>query len=251
VNPKVERALLQTPLTKLSPADAYLRGSVLEEREGFEAARAAYALADQGLYDADVRAARDFALRHVVETVRDGEGPVVDFATGRGTLLHLLLSELLRSLVATDVSPTILARVRRRLGEERISYIVADARELPFEDGSIPTLVTHLGLANVPDSQRLLHELRRVGGELVATHVFYPEDDEENRAAAREIGVEALLVRSTMLATFREAGWEVGVEIEQPVHARPTPESELVAGVRIDGLPVAPTTATWCVLRAS
>ena len=67
----------------------------------------------------------------------------------------------------------------------------------------------------------------------------------------RNMGVEALLVRSTMLATFREAGWEVGVEIEQPVHARPTPESELVAGVRIDGLPVAPTTATWCVLRAS
>src|SRR3954452_17623829 len=84
-------------------------------------------------------------------------------ATGRGTPLERLLSGTQRPLDATDVSGTVLGRVRVRLGTQRIEYVVADARTLPLEEASIATLVSHLGLANVPDADALLRELRRVG----------------------------------------------------------------------------------------
>jgi SAM-dependent methyltransferase len=241
--------MLESPLESLNGADAFLRAQVLEEREGFAAARKAFAFADAHLYSAEARDARDACLAHVVELLRAGEGLVLDVATGRGTLLELLLRETARPLGATDVSPTILRRVRERLGDERVEYLAADAHELPFAAGEVPTLVSHLGLANVPSSA--LRELRRVGRELVATHVFYPDDDAENRAAAREAGLEQLLVRSAALETLADAGWDAAVEAERAVRARPTPESALVPGVRIDGIPVVETTATWCVLRAS
>jgi SAM-dependent methyltransferase len=222
---------------------------VLEERDGFAAAREAFAFADEHSYSPEVREARDACLRHVVELAHDGDGLVLDVATGRGTLLELLLRGTARPLSATDVSPTILRRVHERLGNERIEYVAADAHELPLADGSIPTLVTHLGLANVPASA--LRELRRVGRELIATHVFYPDDDAENRRAAREAGLEQLLFRSAALQALAEAGWNATTEAERTVRARPTPESALAPGVRIDGIPVVETTATWCVLRAA
>lgn len=249
-NPDVQHALLESPLAELSPADAYLRGSVLEERVGFDAARDAYASADSRLYSEEVRRARDEALGYVVEVVRGGDGLVVDVATGRGTLLERLLDATDRPLVATDVSSTILGHLRRRLGDERVRYITADARSLPFEDASVPTCVSHVGLANVPENDALLAELRRVGRELVVTHVFYPEGDDENRSVAREHGLETLLVRSSALDAFGAAGWKVEILAEQEVNAEPTPESLLIPGVRIDAIPVAATTATWCVLYA-
>jgi ubiquinone/menaquinone biosynthesis C-methylase UbiE len=196
-----------------------------------------------------VRDARDACLKHVVELTRGGEGLVLDVATGRGTLLELLLRRTSRPVGAMDVSPTILRRVRERLGDERVEYVAADAHELPFGDGEVPTLVSHLGLANVPATA--LGELRRVGRELVATHVFYPDEDAENRAAAREAGLEELLFRSGALETLADAGWDAEIEAERAVRAEPTPESALVPGVRIDCIPVVETTAMWCVLRAS
>jgi SAM-dependent methyltransferase len=240
--------MLDAPLESLNGADAFLRGQVLAERDGFAAAREAFAFADAHLYSAEVRVARDACLAHVVELVRGGEGLVLDVATGRGTLLELLLRAKSRPLGATDVSPTILRRVRERLGDECVEYVAADAHELPFADGAVPTLVSHLGLANVPATA--LGELRRVGGELVSTHVFYPDDDAENRAAARDAGLEQLLIRSTALQTLADAGWDAAVEAERAVRARPTPESALIPGVRIDGIPVVETNATWCVIRA-
>jgi len=249
-NPAFERALLDSPLADLNGADLFLRASVLEERSGFDAAREAYALADERTYATDLRRARDEMLDRVVELVRGGAGTVVDVATGRGTLLERLLGATSRPLVATDVSPTVLARVNARLGEPRIDYVAADARELPFEDSSIPTLVSHVGLANVPDAPRLLRELRRTGRELFATHVFYPEEDEENRRAAREHDLEQLLFRDGALAAFAEAGWELAIDREQELAVEPTPASALIEGVRIDALPVARTQLAYCVLAA-
>jgi SAM-dependent methyltransferase len=246
----VERALLESPLASLNGADLFLRASVVEERQGYAAARDAYALADERLYSAEVREARYAMLARVAELVADGDGAVVDVATGRGTLLERLQAATRRPLVATDVSPTVLGRVRDRFGARRIDYVAADARSLPFEDGSIPTLASHLGLANVPDAGALLRELRRVGCELVATHVFFAEDDEPNLAAARAHGLTALATRRSALAELHAAGWKAEVDLEREVHADPTPASQLVPGVPIDGLPVAPAQATWCVLVA-
>ena len=251
-NPEIECALLHSPLDGLNGADLFLRASVVEERSGFDAAREAYELADERTYEQEVRSARDAMLDRVVELVRagDGDGTVVDVATGRGTLLERLLAATERPLVATDISATVLERVRRRLDDERVEYIVADARALPFSDGAIPTFASHVGLANVPNAAPLLRELRRAGRELVATHVFYPEPDEENRHAARELGLEELLFRESAFHAFAAAGWKLEVDSEQEIEAEPTPASELIEGVRIDALPAAPTRISYCVLLA-
>ncbi len=245
-NPDVERGLLEAPLESLNGADAYLRGSVLEERGGDPAE--AYARADRECYPEEFRAARDGALDRVVELVR-ADGTVLDVATGRGTLLRLLAAATTRPLVASDVSEHVLRATERRVPGLR--YVAADARSLPFADGEIATLVTHVGLMNVPRGPEVLRELRRVGRELLATHYFYPADDDENRRAARELGLEDLLVRDAALAAFADAGWDVAVEAEREVDAVPTPKSALIPGVGIDGLPVRETRVTWCVLRAT
>jgi SAM-dependent methyltransferase len=242
--------LLDSSLDELNGADLFLRATVLEERHGYAGAHDAYALADERLYSADVRAARDAMLARVVALVAAGDGTVADIATGRGTLLERLLERTQRSLVATDVSETVLGRVRARLGTERIDYVVTDARSLPFEDASIATLVSHLALANVPDADALLRELRRVGRELIATHVFFRDDDKGNIAAARELGLAGLATRGAALRAFAAAGWSAGVALEREVRADPTPVSELVPGVGIDGLPVVPGPVTWCVIVA-
>jgi len=242
--------LLESPLDELNGADLFLRATVLEERRGYAAAHESFTLADQRLYSAEVRAARDAMFARVGELVAGGDGPVADVATGRGTLLERLLEGTQRPLVATDVSETVLGRVRARLGTERIDYIVADARTLPFEEGSVATLVSHLGLANVPDADPLLRELRRVGPELIATHVFFRDDDERNLGAAHELGLDGLATRDVALSAFAAAGWSAAVDLEREVHAEPTPVSELVPGVGIDGLPVVPASVTWCVIVA-
>jgi SAM-dependent methyltransferase len=174
----------------------------------------------------------------------------VDVATGRGALLERLLEATHRPLVATDVSETVLGRVRARLGTERIDYVAADARSLPFEDGSVPTLVSHLGLANVPDADALLRELRRVGTESIATHIFFRDDDERNIAAAGELSLAGLATRGAALTAFAAAGWTAAIDLEREVRAEPTPVSELVPGVGIDALPAVPGAVTWCVIVA-
>jgi ubiquinone/menaquinone biosynthesis C-methylase UbiE len=195
-----------------------------------------------------VRAARDAAFSRAVELVAEGDGVVVDVATGRGTLLERLL-ETGRPLVATDVSPTVLRRVEQRFGDARISYVATDARSLPFADAEIPTLTTYVGLGNVPDTEALLRELRRVGRELGAVHQFYRDDGSENAEAIRAGGFAGALFRNELLASAERAGWTVEIEAERTVVASPTPDSLLVPGLRVDGIPVAETEATWCVLH--
>jgi hypothetical protein len=246
-HPAAERALLDSPLDSLNGADAYLRAAVLEERG--EDAVAAYRAADERCYSAELRAARDGALERVVELAQRRDGLLVDVATGRGGLLSRLVGATSRPLVATDVSPHVLRATERRLPGPR--YVVADACSLPFDDGEVGTLVTHVGLANVAGGRRLLRELRRVGHELIATHVFYPADDQANRTVARELGLEELLVRETALPAFAAEGWDVAVDYEREVKADPTPSSAIVPGLGIDTLPAEATRITWCVLRAT
>ena len=92
--------------------------------------------------------------------------------------------------------------------------------------------------------------MRRVGRELIATHVFFRDDDEPNLAAACELGLDRLATCGSALAAFSASGWSVTVELERDVRADPTPVSELVPGVSIDGLPVVPASVTWCVIVA-
>jgi uncharacterized protein YbaR (Trm112 family) len=163
--PDVERALLAPDPSELGPADLFFRALALEERCDFAAAREAAALADLGLYSVETRACRDRLLEALVDSAARESGLLVDLATGRGTLLERLAARLDGPLVATDVSPRVLARTARALDElglgANVSLLACDARRLPFRAGAVDIVTSHLGLANVLDPGPLLQGLRR------------------------------------------------------------------------------------------
>ena len=112
-------------------------------------------------------------------------------------------------------------------------------------------MTSYLGLSNVKEPGELLAELRRVtAGELLSTSLFYPKDDAANRAVIEEAGLASLLLERPALAHFDDAGWEVTLANRCQARALPTPRSELLGGVGVDGLPVAATTLTWGTIIA-
>jgi len=255
-HPEVERALLETPLEELSPADRFFRGLLLEERGEFAEARAAEEAAHAGLYTREYRDCWRSQLEYVLERLAAAEGEVVDLASGRGYLAKELAGRLNCHVVLIDFSPRVLRRNRRHFETlglyGRVSLIACDARRLPFRDGAVKTMTTNLGLANIEDPGGLLGELRRVvAGEFLAISHFFPEDDAENAEVIRKFGLEAFLFEDAALEQFAQAGFQVELANVCRGRALPTPRSRLIEGAGIDALPVAETELTWCTLIAA
>ncbi len=176
-------------------------------------------------------------------------------ASGRGTLVERLAAELDQRIVATDASPHVLLRTGRALAElglgGRVSLVACDARTMPFRDGAVPTMTTHLGLANVVEPGALLGELRRVAsGRFLATTSFYPPGDGVNGAEIRRLGLEGLVYRDTLLAELAAAGWAADVVSTCRARAEPTPTGVVLDGAVVDTLPVAGTELEWALVDA-
>jgi ubiquinone/menaquinone biosynthesis C-methylase UbiE len=76
-------------------------------------------------------------------------------------------------LTLTDLSPGMVETVRDALGD-RAGYVVADAQELPFAEGSFDAAIANHMLFHVPDRPRALAEIARVlrpGGAFRATTI--------------------------------------------------------------------------------
>lgn len=81
-----------------------------------------------------------------------GPGRVLDLGCGTGHSFHLLAP---RETVGVDISAEALA------GQER-ETVVADMRELPFEDDAFDSVVAAHSVEHVPDPERVLAEIARV-----------------------------------------------------------------------------------------
>ncbi len=75
-----------------------------------------------------------------------------------------------------DLTPAMLARARKQIaGRKDIALKLGDAMQLPFADEHFDTIIMHLILAVVPDSQRALQEAQRVlrpGGRILILDKF-------------------------------------------------------------------------------
>ena len=80
------------------------------------------------------------------------DGRVLDLGCGVGHSFHLLAP---RETVGVDIDPGALA------GQDR-ETVVADMRELPFADGSFPSVLSVQSREHVPDPDRVLAEVCRV-----------------------------------------------------------------------------------------
>jgi SAM-dependent methyltransferase len=97
------------------------------------------------------------ALRPLARTDR-----VLDAACGTGRITSFLLREGFTDVVASDISPAMMAVAQRHLAQ--VSFHQADVTSLPFEDASFDT-VTCVGLLmHLDEATRLraLRELARV-----------------------------------------------------------------------------------------
>jgi len=97
-------------------------------------------------------------------------------------------------LVAIDVQPQMVRRVRGRLRREGASDLaaarVADARDLPFDNGSFDRVFLVSALPEMPAKGRVLAEIRRVlapGGVLSISEEFFDPEYRLPRETVRRV----------------------------------------------------------------
>jgi demethylmenaquinone methyltransferase/2-methoxy-6-polyprenyl-1,4-benzoquinol methylase len=128
--------------------------------------------------------------RAAVAAARLGpDGTALDVACGTGRLAEALATAAGPGgrVVGVDVARGMLARAERRANRSRhagappgvLEYRVADALDLPFEDGTFDAATIGFGLRNLRDYARGLAEMTRVvkpGGRVVVLEIAVPPD---------------------------------------------------------------------------
>jgi SAM-dependent methyltransferase len=103
----------------------------------------------------------------------------LDVGCGTGALTEAVLAQAMPSeVVGMDPSTDFLGYAAAHVRDRRTLFAVADARALPFEDGSFDAVVSGLVVNFVPDRGAALRELRRVvrADGVVAAYVWdYPD----------------------------------------------------------------------------
>ena len=100
----------------------------------------------------------------LVAATRVGPGDrVLDVAAGTGNVA-IRAAEAGAQVVATDLTPESLAAGEREARERgvEVDWIVADAQELPFEDGAFDVVTSVFGAMFAPDHRAVANELVRV-----------------------------------------------------------------------------------------
>ncbi|WP_246858468.1 ubiquinone/menaquinone biosynthesis methyltransferase [Citricoccus sp. SGAir0253] len=112
-------------------------------------------------------------VRRTVERAQLPDAPVVlDLATGTGDIaLEVLRSHYGAQVTGADFAPEMMEVGKARPGGERITWVEADAMDLPFADATFDAVTHGYLLRNVADIPTTLAEQFRVlrpGGRMVA-----------------------------------------------------------------------------------
>ena len=150
--------------------------ATLEKRRGdvaamFDRVAARYDLANDVLSLGQDRAWR----RQVVQAVAPRRGQLIlDLAAGTGTSSEPI-AQAGATVIATDLSFGMLLVGKQRRPD--LSYVAADALQLPYADASFDAVTISFGLRNIEDTAAGLNEMRRVikrGGTLVVCEFSTP-----------------------------------------------------------------------------
>ncbi|MGH2998108.1 MAG: class I SAM-dependent methyltransferase [Gaiellaceae bacterium] len=129
-----------------------------------------------------VAALQDERAAELAESVRafllpHGDESAIDVGTGAGALAFAL-APLVQDVVGVDRVPELLERARER-APANVTFVEADAEQLPFDDFSFDLAATLRTLHHVPRPEVVLAELVRVtrpGGRLLVIDQIAPVD---------------------------------------------------------------------------
>ena len=99
----------------------------------------------------------------MIEPLLDAVNPnpgqmALDLCCGQGNVTEALVAGGC-NVVGADFSQAMLEFARRRL--PNVTFIEADAQNLPFDDGAFDLIVSNVGVCHVPDQRRALAEAKR------------------------------------------------------------------------------------------
>ena len=109
--------------------------------------------------------------------VKNGDKVLI---VGAGTGLDLEFLPAGCEIVATDITPAMIERVKRRseILKLNVKAVVMDGQVLEFADNTFDKIILHLILAVIPDPLKCIKESERVlkpGGEIVVFDKFVPK----------------------------------------------------------------------------
>ncbi len=132
-------------------------------------------------------------LNHLISLGQDGRwrkrmlaqadlpprGRLLDLATGTGDVALIAARRFPHgTIIATDLTPSMVEQARRKRGAETVRWGIADALALPFPDRTFDVVTSAFMLRNVPDVRRAFAEQYRVlrpGGRSLTLEMCWPD----------------------------------------------------------------------------
>lgn len=116
-------------------------------------------------------------VRETLKRLAGRDGPLIDLAGGTGDIaLAVNAADPTRKVTVADASAGMLDQARRR-GGERLSYLHAEAEDMPLETNSAAAITLAFGLRNMTHPRRALEECARIltpGGTLLLLEFSRP-----------------------------------------------------------------------------
>lgn len=253
-NPDIYDKLMNTPEDEMNGADYWFKATYFELKNDFETSSRLFKNAFKKIYTQDYVDGWESQIDFILNNIESNK-PIIDIASGKGYLVEKLLKETKNYVVATDFSPTILARNKEYYKYKglynRLSLIAFDARKTPFKDNSIEILTSNMGLQNIEQPGEVIKEMNRITkGIFMPIMFFIDKEDKVHIDLFNKYGNADYATRENAIETFKNAGWNVNIANSFLASIKPTPEGEILNGAGIDGFPIVDTEVEFCVIKA-